>query len=1369
MPTKRAYSKTKKLIIYGGTTIVGLIAFLFTLTNYGINVELNDTVIKCAGNDLEPCVAYFNISLESYNLCFGNTFKLYLNDTDGVNYTLYKADQRYRPDNPARWKLYEMKAGTCLKNETKHEFKIVVSKPIDRTVKWGLTTGLINDIDPIFQGYNTNDFLPILIENYADLTYGRAKFVLKNPTTFNVSDSLITKLVDFSILKAAGTDTNDLTVSIEKTRLVSNNITDSTTMCNPYNETTPNGTIIINPNCTTVITGWHWENRTEDYFDKYLYYDFRNNAKTKYFNFTANAKTNYTILIEATWNAMLGEQSRDWRIKLNISNTVFEKREWQWWNTSYLKKAQINITANRINQTVDFYMSSISGFNRASARSDCADIEFANSTETGTIPFQLAICNSTDIEIVALAPDNTAQVGYVYYNNSADTVFSNISMRLAYDNFNDNSINFNFWTNNSKVATCDQVLVEQNGVMNQTTTTTYDNCAWFWYKNTTALAYETVIAKVKPVTSAGDYRLGMTAGILNKSSTKETRRLIRQYNNVLQLNFLDDNTAWGTAVAYPFSLNNWFWFMERSNTSRTIGRVWNATSNMPTSDTTSEAWAGRSGWLGLGSLTSWDEYQIWAVGYIPTFYANEDMGALTIGAEQSQPAVQQTCAISNTSAINITYASATSTILCKSVTGNSCTLYKNGTNVSTQYNNTALTYPGGLHNFTCANSTWGNTTWSNITQNTTNPVNLYFNGTANANKTYTYPEAVNATGAAVYSNSGTLNLYRGNYSESSVTPPPQSNRTNNWDNPEYLNDSDWTTGAVANSNGVYAYFYANFTAADTGSNTTAILIAKAYVGTFSDPNATVEIWNYTLGNWQLVNSSQAIGNYVNLTVFINNYNRSFYVTEGKYVWRIGAKTTGYGAGITGQARIYEVMMNFTSYDYYASGPSPQSEYILLSNGTYVYKVNITGNQNYSSNATGVTYYALVLKGTTTINLALNGTEGNKNYTYGQVSNASAWKSIKWGNITLLRNGTLVNSTTTLNETSQVTALSIAAYNYTAFLIHENYSAPQVERTARVLNLTILVEMPKWSVNLTEDTTADSYYSTNFANGQTAWVFGGNYTDAMLYLKANTSAIPYYDVGQFTFWHENCYRVSGGIMQCSPDRPCEMDLYYSSNNTWPETDITWNRKPSYFNVILAAYNVTTNVSWETINVTPIMGDADKNVSFIFKMNRLPGMPLGPLNLYAPCVNMTTLHNTSIYYPRLTGLVTQEILNESSCSDYTTNLSSCYQNGTFRPKGETNLSTGWIFNVTNIGESIVNVTAALNITLPSCANHFITNNSAYIGSNNTAYVYNISDTTARTVKFNLAVGYNQTYWSYWIFKNCAVGANITGKIIWTSVIN
>ena len=117
-------------------------------------------------------------------------------DNDLVNYTIYKADKRFRSDNPDRWKSYDFEAGKCLKNATKHEFKVILNKPIDKTVKWGIRTGLINDADPVFLGYESGDFM-VLKSSRTRISGAEARVTFTNPSSFPIplDKSIIGSLV----------------------------------------------------------------------------------------------------------------------------------------------------------------------------------------------------------------------------------------------------------------------------------------------------------------------------------------------------------------------------------------------------------------------------------------------------------------------------------------------------------------------------------------------------------------------------------------------------------------------------------------------------------------------------------------------------------------------------------------------------------------------------------------------------------------------------------------------------------------------------------------------------------------------------------------------------------------------------------------------------------------------------------------------------------------------------------------------------------------------------------------------------------------------------------------------------------------------
>jgi hypothetical protein len=143
--TKRVMSKTKKIFLYGSGTLVSFFLILSGLYMYGVSVQTSGDII-CS----DTCISYFNISLKDYSICFGSTFKGVYTDP-GTNLEIYKADTRYRNDNPNRWKSYNFTANKCLEKNKTYEFMLVGHKEPTQTIKWGLSLqGL--DVDPFWYG-----------------------------------------------------------------------------------------------------------------------------------------------------------------------------------------------------------------------------------------------------------------------------------------------------------------------------------------------------------------------------------------------------------------------------------------------------------------------------------------------------------------------------------------------------------------------------------------------------------------------------------------------------------------------------------------------------------------------------------------------------------------------------------------------------------------------------------------------------------------------------------------------------------------------------------------------------------------------------------------------------------------------------------------------------------------------------------------------------------------------------------------------------------------------------------------------------------------------------------------------------------------
>jgi len=101
----------------------------------------------------------------------------------------------------------------------------------------------------------------------------------------------------------------------------------------------------------------------------------------------------------------------------------------------------------------------------------------------------------------------------------------------------------------------------------------------------------------------------------------------------------------------------------------------------------------------------------------------------------------------------------------------------------------------------------------------------------------------------------------------------------------------------------------------------------------------------------------------------------------------------------------------------------------FTNATYNITANYNGNETYNSSI--LTYWLIINKQPSTIHIAINGTEADTTIFRPAASNATAW-AIN-GTVSLLRNGTVQSN-------PDYSVLGIGAYNYTANISSENYTA-----------------------------------------------------------------------------------------------------------------------------------------------------------------------------------------------------------------------------------------------------------------------------------------------------------------------------------------
>jgi immune inhibitor A len=280
---------------------------------------------------------------------------------------------------------------------------------------------------------------------------------------------------------------------------------------------------------------------------------------------------------------------------------------------------------------------------------------------------------------------------------------------------------------------------------------------------------------------------------------------------------------------------------------------------------------------------------------------------------------------------------------------------------------------------------WNSTdTWIfTIAQNSTNPVSLNLNGTSN-NRTYTYPEAVSATGAALYTDSGTLYLYRDGVQVASGTASIAEN--------------------VLLGNGTYAYKInitgnTNYTSNATGITFYAFINKGALTATISAPSVTYP---------------------ANLSVTATEYN----IGDTDVTYEIWCDS--YWANDT----------TFATFD--------------LAAGTYTCKLNSTGGANWTASASIASTTGIISQGPTFARLWLNGTADNRAYLAGDIANLTALINVTGKMISIIANFTgtpliIASGTGSVTNITNTSNLNISTvYNITAnFSGDVNYTGSAV--------------------------------------------------------------------------------------------------------------------------------------------------------------------------------------------------------------------------------------------------------------------------------------------------------------------------------------
>lgn len=1355
--------KNHKITIGGSGSLIAVLALLMTLNIYGVSMTTSGD-IQCAGNDLEPCISFINISTTDYAIVFPKA-TLYFDNEKKVNFTLYKLD------TIGRWQKFNISGKTIPANAI-WQLKLVGYKGINETVKWGMDQGIVG-VDPVWSGYSATNFFVNLVDNQASVGGGYAIFDVRNPTSFNLTFN--TSLLNAVFTKHKGNDIKSWSISIAKNVTNPQNITDFATICSDL--ISLNGTV-TGRDCQNFPIGWHWQNISLVY----------------------QPLTTLTILphqtarvnLSATWDHNVGFQQIEWFPQASISGVSFINYNWQLWNSplayyhfdentgTYTADSSGNDHPGYFNGTGNTWVASPNAtFNYAINFTGSGGVNVSTGVLTGDWSFSVWIkiqsCPSSYRRILGNGVTDWFDIAcqlnrYHYYDGSWKD--SGITISTGWTNF--------VFTRDSIGG---KVRFFENGTYKGVSTGGRDLKIWHEIGNYFNLGANGWVGKLDDVAF---YNSNLTDADISALYTGSPFTLTSPPSGVLIYANRSSNPAaydGSTFSVYNISYKNLSAPINRgiieinSAANYTMNQIkQNATHTDFGFNTILTANFGNSQSFRMcGNDTS----GLMNCTAPVNFTINGGALSLSILHNVTSPITNPTA--SNITGTGCSFNSGFGTDV-------TCTLYRgNSTYTATGNNAQDNALLGvGYYAYNYSSTKGANYSASSAT-NYTLSVTLLLNclNLDYAGGTYTMGadivNSINTTCMNITANNVTLDCQ--NHLIDGIGTSPsyginvrRSSITNTNATIKNCNLADWFYGTylyysgnnnMTNNLFNYHNIYGIYIEGYGGGSNNNILIKNT--ANLNEEGFYIESDNNYLAN----NTATACYNGISFFTGKNNILINNTVDDSE----------NYGIDIRSSSNNNTLSNNIFSnsvinfYLYYSSNNTmingSTSDYYLVGAGI----TNNFTNTNFTASRT--IYFDDILswfnfRNDSSTNIWLkNNISAAKTIT--RTLNNFTQTNMSWNES--INSGTVLAS---YNITGLLPSTYYAVYNGTEYsfvykLVTDGsgnlpnfvLNVSTVSRTVQVAtyNASLSVGMPKYTVNLTDDTEANANYpTTNFGTQTTNYINGPTTTwaEIQFWAKANITSIPIgVDLGQFNFYHSQVYVYNALRGGCSVLWPCEVGLYYSPNATWTEGTLTWNNKPSIFNVVINRQNITTNTSSETFNITELMQSAVRNITLVLKIRRLNFNSSFDVN---PSVNITTRQNAT-KYPTVVGMYTQEILNQSSCTPLN---SYCYQNGTFTPNGQT--TSQWLFNVTNdcIGVCTPeNITANLNITLSSCVNHFITNNSAYIGSQTVnASIFNVSTTTAQTIVANLAVNSSKTYWSYWIEMNCTAGMNLNGLIVWTA---
>jgi len=180
-------------------------------------------------------------------------------------------------------------------------------------------------------------------------------------------------------------------------------------ICNPYESSFENGTVITIDNCTLENSPYQAEKW------RWTWKEFNPTGET----FKAGECFNFRI--HGTYDPAYRDN------KIAIDNVVevagYNFDEYSWWNASWIYKRRVKINNTQNIQLNDFIVP-INISSTTYMMSDCSDLRLLNGSENAEVPFEMESCLQNNVLLwakVNLTPSTNTSY-YVYYGNSTPVV-----------------------------------------------------------------------------------------------------------------------------------------------------------------------------------------------------------------------------------------------------------------------------------------------------------------------------------------------------------------------------------------------------------------------------------------------------------------------------------------------------------------------------------------------------------------------------------------------------------------------------------------------------------------------------------------------------------------------------------------------------------------------------------------------------------------------------------------------------------------------------------------------------------------------------------------------------------------------------------